>query len=99
MKTIEELKAKCKEIDKILFEVEKEFQEIEQISQRLKEFSEKMEVLEKFYFDGNWQKDREELAKQKQDNFYCLSEDGIWNLSVAYREERMKIIKQLVQEL
>ncbi len=99
MKTIEEIKANCKEIDKVLFEVEKEFKEIEKISKRLKKFSKKMEILEKFYFDGDWQKDREELAKHNEDNFYCTSEDAIWNLSVAYREERLKIIKQLVKEL
>ncbi len=99
MKKIEEIKANFKKTDEILFQTEKEFKAIEQISQRLKEFSEKMEILEKFYFDDDWQKDRELLKKHNQDNFYSASEDGIWNLSVAYREERIKIIKQLVQEL
>lgn len=99
MKTTEQIKTKCKEIDKILFEVEKEFKEIEQISPKLKEFSKKMKIIENFYFNEDWQKDREVLAEQNEDNFYCTSEDGIWNLSVAYREERLKIIKQLVEEL
>ncbi|PID94178.1 MAG: nucleoside-diphosphate sugar epimerase [Bacteroidetes bacterium] len=99
MKSIEEIKASCKEIDKVLFEAEKEFKEIEEINQRLKEFSEKMAIIENFYFNGDWQKDREELEKENEDNFYCMSEDGIWNLSVAYQQERLKIVKQLVAEL
>ncbi len=98
-KTIPELTAECKKIDKILFEVEEEFKEIENISQKLKDFSEKMKVLETFYFDGDWIKDKERLEKEKQDNFYCMSEDGIWNMSVAYQQEQINIIKQLVQEL
>ncbi len=40
-----------------------------------------------------------ECYTRSKNNFYATSEDGIWNLSVAYREERIKIIKQLVQEL
>ncbi len=99
MKNIEEIKASFKKADKVLFEVEKEFKEIEKISQTLKAFSKKMDVLEKFYFEGNWQEDREELAKHNEDNFHSASEDAIWNLSVAYREERLKLVKQLVKEL
>ncbi|PIE77356.1 MAG: hypothetical protein CSA15_13385, partial [Candidatus Delongbacteria bacterium] len=79
-----------KEIDEILLESEQEFKEIEEISQRLKDYSQKIQILEKFYFNKNWQKDRDELIKQKQDDFYSTSEDGIWNLLVAYREERIK---------
>ncbi len=99
MKTIEQIKENFKEIDKVLFQAEKDFKEIEKISQTLEEFSEKIKILEEFYFNEDWLKGREELRKQNQDNFYSASEDGIWNLSVAYREERIKIIKQLVQEL
>ncbi len=99
MKKLEQIKSNCQAIDKILLQAEKDFKEIQQISERLKTFSEKMEQLENFYFNDDWQKNRELLEQHNQDNFYCTSEDGIWNLSVAYREERIKLIKQLVQEL
>ncbi len=99
MRKIEELKANFKEIDEVLFKAEEDFKEIQKISERLKEFSKKMKIIEDFYFEGNWQKEREELEKHNADNFYCTSEDGIWNLSVAYREEKIKLIKQLAQEL
>ncbi len=99
MKTLEKIKNNCKAIDKILLQAEKDFTEIQQISERLKNFSEEMAKLENFYFNDDWQKNRELLEQHNQDDFYCTSEDGIWNLSVAYREERIKIIKQLVQEL
>ncbi len=99
MKKLEQIKSNCKAMDKILLQAEKDFVEIQQISERLKTFSEQMEKLENFYFNDEWQKNRELLEQHDQDNFYCTSEDGIWNLSVAYREERIKLIKQLAQEL
>ncbi len=99
MKNLEQIKNNCQAIDKILLQAEKDFKEIQQISERLKTFSEQMKKLEDFYFNDDWQKNRELLEQHNQDDFYCTSEDGIWNLSVAYREERIKLIKQLVQEL
>ncbi|MBS9782113.1 MAG: DUF4298 domain-containing protein, partial [Gammaproteobacteria bacterium] len=99
MKKLEQIKSNCQAIDNILLQAEKDFKEIQQISERLQIFSEKMEQLENFYFNDDWQKNRELLEQHNQDDFYCTSEDGIWNLSVAYREERIKLIKQLVQEL
>ncbi len=99
MKTIEELKAKFKEIDEILIQAEDEFKEIEEISKKLKAYSKKIEILENFYFNDKWQVYREELEKHNEDNFYATSEDAIWNLSVAYHDERLNIVKQLVQEL
>lgn len=99
MKKLEQIKSNCQAIDNILLQAEKDFKEIQQISERLKTFSEQMAQLENFYFNDDWQKNRELLEQHNQDNFYCTSEDGIWNLSVAYREERIKLIKQLTQEL
>ncbi len=110
MKNLEQIKNNCQAIDNILLQAEKDFKEIQHISERLKTFSEqmekllktfseKMEQLENFYFNDDWQKNRELLEQHNQDDFYCTSEDGIWNLSVAYREERIKLIKQLTQEL
>ncbi|PID70384.1 hypothetical protein CSB37_01690 [bacterium DOLZORAL124_38_8] len=99
MKTIEAMRANCKAMDEIFLSVEKDFKEIEKMSQKLESFAQKMEVLEKFYFEGDWQKERAKLAEVNQDNFACLSEDGIWNLSGSYREEKIKLIKQLVQSL
>ncbi len=99
MKNLEKIKNTCTEIDKILLQAEKDFIEIQHISERLKAFSEQMEKLENFYFNDDWQKNRKLLEQHNQDDFYCTSEDGIWNLSVTYREERIKIIKQLAQEL
>ncbi len=86
-------------MDVLLLQAEKDFKEIEKISQTLKAFSQKIEILEQFYFEDNWLEYKEELEKHKEDHFYATSEDGIWNLSVAYREERIKIIKQLAEEL
>ncbi len=99
MKSVEEIKKNFKEMDKLLFEVEKDFEKIEKISSELKLFSKKIKILEDFYFHKNWLKDRETLKKENQDKFYSATEDAIWNLSVAYREERIKLIKQLVEGL
>ncbi len=96
---IQKIKNECEKIDKILFEAEKEFAEIEKIIEKLESFSKKMKVLENFYFNENWQEKRKILEQAKQDNFYCMSEDGIWNLSVANQQEKIKLIKQLVEEL
>ncbi len=99
MKKLEQIKSNCKAIDEILLQAEKDFKDIEKISERLKTFSKEMEKLENFYFNGDWLKNKELLEQHNHDDFYCTSEDGIWNLSVAYRDERIKIIKQLVKEL
>ncbi len=98
MKTIEDIKAIFQEMDKQTVELEKAFKGIEKISEQLKQFSKKMKVVEDYYH-GDWLEDREQLLQAKQDTFYTTGEDVIWDLSVAYHQERIKIIKQLVEEL
>ncbi len=98
MKSIKEIKANFKELDKLLLETEKEFKEIKKIRQKIKQFSKKMKILEEYYHT-DWLKDRELLQKKNEDKFYSTSEDAIWNLSVDYHQEKIKIIKQLVKEL
>ncbi len=98
MKSTEDIKAIFQEMDKQIIELEKAFKDIEKISKQLKRFSKKMKAVEDYYH-GDWLEDREQLLQAKQDTFYTTGEDVIWNLSVAYYQERMKIIKQLVKEL
>lgn len=99
MKNIEELKIKLKEIDKKLFEAEDELKKIQKMSEKLNDLSKKIKEIEDYYFNESWQEDNVFLKEHNEDNFYCLSEDAIWNLSVSYREEKIKLIKQLVAEL
>ncbi len=98
MKTIEDIKAIFQEMDKQTIELEKALKGIEKISKQLKRFSKKMKVVEDYYY-GDWLEDRKRLLRANQDTFYTTGEDVIWNLSVAYYQERVKIIKQLVKEL
>ncbi len=98
MKSTKEIKAIFTDMDELLIATEKELKEIMKISKKLKQFSKKIKILEDYYH-SDWLEDREHLIAKKEDKFYATTEDAIWNLTVAYHQERIKIIKQLTKEL
>ncbi|MCD8404888.1 DUF4298 domain-containing protein [Tenacibaculum dicentrarchi] len=98
------IKEEFKEMDSLLFEVEKEFIQIKKHHKKLKKLIQKTKILEEFYFSEKWMKNRDLLTKSSKNNtepnsFYSASEDAIWNLSQSLHTEKIKILKTITKTL
>lgn len=101
MKDIDAIKMKFKEMDILLREAEKELEALQSFTSQFESILQKTEKLDAFYRSDTWEKGREVLYKDNQQDvfYYSAGEDPIWNLTQDLYNEKIKIVQAIIKTL
>lgn len=99
MKTIEELHKTFYELDKKWEQAELDFQKLQQFSEELDQMLYNLQELENYYHT-QWLNERETFLKNSPNIHYqTLGEDTIWNLSSDFNQEKVRLLKKLINSI
>lgn len=96
---IQEIQKRFAEADKRMHQLEQDIEFFEQFLSRYPSAIENINKLEAFYSNQSYLSDKAALEKEKQDNYWSASEDGIWNMTIDFRSTRAKMLKMITDNI
>lgn len=96
---IQEIQKRFAEADKRMHQLEQDIEFFEQFISKYPSAIENINKLEAFYTDQSYLSDKAALEKEKQDNYWSASEDGIWNMTIDFRSTRAKMLKMITDNI
>lgn len=84
------------EMENRLICAEKDLKDLKKFSKRIKEINKNLTELVTYYHT-DWLEDYKKYAEKKENNYpRVLSEDSIWDVSREHYDEKIKLIKTLI---
>lgn len=96
---IQEIQKRFAEADERMHQLEQDIEFFEQFLSRYPSAIENINKLEAFYSNQSYLSDKAALEKEKQDNYWSASEDGIWNMTIDFRSTRAKMLKMITDNI
>ena len=96
---IQDIQKRFKEADERMHQLEQDIEFFETFLSRYADAIENVRQLEGFYHNTSYLADLAALEKEKLDNYWSASEDGIWNMTIDFRSTRVKILKLIADNI
>ncbi len=93
--TILEIENKFKMTDKKMHQMKEDIDFLESILSKYANAVTNIKEIEEFYYSNSYVDDLATMEKEKFDQYWSTSEDGIWNLGIEFRSVRIKLLKML----
>lgn len=96
---ISEIEKRFKMTDKRMHQMEKDIDFLERVLSRYVKAVANIKEIEEFYFGDSYMDDLAIMKKEKLDNYWSASQDGIWDLGIEFRSVRIKLLKMLTDNI
>lgn len=96
---IPNIQKKFKEADERMHQLEQDIEFFETFLSRYTDAIENVRHLEGFYHNHSYLTNLAALEKEKLDNYWSASEDGIWNMTIDFRSTRVKMLKLIADNI
>ncbi len=85
--------------DQKMLQAERDLEKLQMFMEEFQQMSENLNQLADFYYNQNWLEKKEALEKAGMASFGSASQDGIWNLHVEFRAEKVNLLKQITDDI